>query len=62
MQSRVVAFILMSDGDDHELSADFEGDGRFVLSKPFQEAELGRALSYAEHPMAKVIPIKNIVS
>jgi signal transduction histidine kinase/CheY-like chemotaxis protein len=62
MQSRVVAFILMSDGDDRELSADFEGDGRFVLSKPFQEAELERTLRYVEHPMAKVIPIKNIVA
>jgi CheY-like chemotaxis protein len=64
MQSRTGAFILMSDGDDQELSADFEGDGRFVLSKPFQEAELARALRYVEHPMAmaKVIPIKNGVA
>ena len=44
MQSRATAFILMSDGDDQELSSDFEGDGRFVLPKPFQEAELARVL------------------
>lgn len=57
MHSRVGAFILMSDGYDSELSADFEGDGRFVLPKPFQEFELIRVLHEVEHPMAKVIPI-----
>jgi GAF domain-containing protein/CheY-like chemotaxis protein len=62
MYSRVNAFILLSDGDDQELSADFEGDGRFVISKPFQQAELERALRYAEHPVAKVVPIKNDVA
>src|ERR1035441_11059935 len=34
MYSRVGGFILLSDGYDAELSADFEGDGRFVLAKP----------------------------
>jgi GAF domain-containing protein/CheY-like chemotaxis protein len=57
MHSRVGAFILMSDGFDSELSADFEGDGKFVLPKPFQEHELARVLHEVEHPMAKVIPI-----
>lgn len=57
MQSRVGTFILVSDGYDAELSADFEGDGRFVLPKPFQEMELDRVLHQVEHPMAKVIPI-----
>jgi CheY-like chemotaxis protein len=44
MQSRVSGFILLSDGYDAELSADFEGDGRFVLPKPVQEPELERVL------------------
>jgi len=62
MHTRVAAFILMSDGYDAELSADFEGDGRFVLPKPIQEPELARVLRQVEHPMAKVIPIKNGVA
>jgi signal transduction histidine kinase/CheY-like chemotaxis protein len=45
LQSRVGAFVLLSDRYDPELSADFEGDGRFVLSKPVQEADLARILS-----------------
>ncbi|MGA3098975.1 MAG: GAF domain-containing protein [Bryobacteraceae bacterium] len=44
MQSRVDGFILLSDGYDAELSADFEDDGRFVLPKPVQEPELDRVL------------------
>jgi CheY-like chemotaxis protein len=44
MQSSVGAFVLMSDGYDAELSADFEGEGRFVLSKPVQETDLERVL------------------
>jgi len=45
LQSRVGAFILISDRYDAELAADFEGEGRFVLSKPVQEADLARILS-----------------
>jgi GAF domain-containing protein len=45
LQSRVGAFILLSDGYDAELAADFEGEGRFVLSKPVQEADLTKILS-----------------
>lgn len=60
MHGRVGAFILINDGYDPELSADFEGDGHFVLPKPFQEAELARVLRNVEHPVAKVIPIKNV--
>jgi GAF domain-containing protein/CheY-like chemotaxis protein len=59
MQSRVGAFILLSDRYDAELCADFEGDGRFVLSKPVQDAELEqvlRALEPRQAPAA-VIPI-----
>jgi GAF domain-containing protein/CheY-like chemotaxis protein len=58
MQSRVSAFILLSDGYDAELCADFEGDGRFVLSKPLQDAELEQVLRSLE-PQAPllVIPI-----
>jgi GAF domain-containing protein/CheY-like chemotaxis protein len=48
MQSRVGAFVLLSDGYNAELSADFEGEGRFVLPKPVQEADLARALRAAE--------------
>jgi CheY-like chemotaxis protein len=60
MHLRIGAFILLSDGYDPELSADFEGQGRFVLPKPFQEGELGRILKSIERaPLAKVIPIKN---
>ena len=45
LQSRIGAFILLSDGYNAELVADFEGEGRFVLSKPVQEADLARVLS-----------------
>jgi GAF domain-containing protein/CheY-like chemotaxis protein len=41
---RVGGFVLLSDGYDAELSADFEGDGCFVLAKPVQERELDRVL------------------
>jgi CheY-like chemotaxis protein len=59
MHGRVGAFILISDGYDSELANDFEADGQYVLPKPLQEDELARVLRYVEHPMAKVIPIKN---
>lgn len=64
MQPRVGAFVLLSDGYDAELSADFEGDGRFVLPKPVQEQDLDRVLRSAERlGTAKVIPIvKNDVA
>jgi len=45
LHSRIGAFILLSDGYDAELAGDFEGDGRFVLPKPLQEAELERVLA-----------------
>jgi len=51
MQSRVGGFILLSDGYDAELSADFEGDGRFVLAKPVQEQDLERTLESLEPPV-----------
>jgi GAF domain-containing protein/CheY-like chemotaxis protein len=63
LQSRVGAFILISDGYDAELSADFEGENRFVLPKPVQEAELARVLKTVEQvPHAKVIPMRNVGS
>jgi CheY-like chemotaxis protein len=53
MHSRVGAFILVSDRYDAELSADFEGDGRFVVPKPVQQTELDRVLrSVAAHATA----------
>jgi GAF domain-containing protein len=54
MQGRVGGFILVSDGYDPELSADFEGDGRFVLPKPIQEPDLERILRAIE-PSAPAI-------
>ena len=41
MQARVGGFILLSDGYDAELAANFEGYNRYVLAKPVQEAETG---------------------
>ncbi len=58
MHARVGGFVLLSDGYDAELSADFEGDGRFVLPKPLQEKELDRILQMIEPPSAVVIPFK----
>jgi GAF domain-containing protein/CheY-like chemotaxis protein len=58
MHSRVGGFILLSDGYDAELSADFEGDGQFVLPKPLQEKELERVLQLIEPPLATVIPFR----
>jgi GAF domain-containing protein len=57
MRPRVGGFILLSDGYNAELSADFEGEGRFVLPKPVQEPELERVLRLMEPPAATVIPI-----
>jgi GAF domain-containing protein len=51
MQSRVDAFVLLSDGYDSELCADFEDDERFVLAKPVQEPELERVLRSLEPSM-----------
>jgi CheY-like chemotaxis protein len=58
MHSRVGGFILLSDGYDVELSADFEGDRQFVLAKPVQEKELERVLQLIEPLSATVIPFK----
>jgi CheY-like chemotaxis protein len=58
MHSRVGGFVLLSDGYDAELSADFEGDGQFVLAKPVQEKELERVLQLVEPLSATVIPFK----
>ena len=44
LQVRVGAFVLLSDGYDPELASDFEGDNRFVLSKPIDENHLDRVL------------------
>jgi GAF domain-containing protein len=45
---RVGGFVLLSDRYDAELAADFEGDGRFVLTKPLQEGDIERILSSIE--------------
>jgi CheY-like chemotaxis protein len=51
MQSKVSGFVLMSDGYDPELAADFEADGRFVLAKPLQDSELHKVLAAVERPI-----------
>jgi hypothetical protein len=50
LQSRVGVFILLSDRYDAELAADFEGDSRFVITKPVQEADLEHALESLDVP------------
>jgi CheY-like chemotaxis protein len=58
MHSRVGEFILLSDGYDPELAADFESENRFVLPKPVQELELDRVLRQLDPPApAQVVPI-----
>ncbi|PWU11565.1 MAG: hypothetical protein C5B51_02270 [Terriglobia bacterium] len=44
LQSLVGAFVLLADHYDPELAADFEGEGRFVVAKPLQEADIERVL------------------
>jgi CheY-like chemotaxis protein len=58
MQSRVEAFVLLSDGYDSELCADFEDDERFVLAKPVQEPDLERVLRFLEPSMPGVVKHK----
>jgi GAF domain-containing protein/CheY-like chemotaxis protein len=51
MQAKVNGFVLLSDGYDKDLVADFETDGRFVLAKPIQDAELQKVLASVERPI-----------
>ena len=51
MQSKVTGFVLLSDGYDAELAADFDSDGRFVLAKPLQDSELQKVLASIERPI-----------
>ena len=53
MQARVDWFVLLSDHYDAELSADFESEGRSVLSKPVRETDLERVLDAAERQAAR---------
>ena len=63
MHSRVGGFILLSESYDAELSADFEGEGRYVLPKPVQDNELDRVLRGVEATSAnKVVSIRNSVA
>ncbi len=63
MHSRVGGFILLSESYDAELSADFEGDGKYVLPKPVQDTELDRVLRGIENvAQNKVVSIRNIVA
>jgi CheY-like chemotaxis protein len=54
LHSVVGAFVLISDRVDPELAIDFEGEGRFVLSKPVQESDVARVLDSLEPPMSAV--------
>jgi len=51
IQGRIGNFVLLSDGYDAVLTADFEAEGRFVLAKPVQESELERVLGTVERPI-----------
>jgi CheY-like chemotaxis protein len=51
LQSRVGCFVLLSDRFDAELATDFEGDGRFVLTKPLEDAGLQRVLAGVDGPV-----------
>jgi GAF domain-containing protein len=63
MHSRVGGFILLSESYDAELSADFEGDGQYVLPKPVQDGELDRVLRGIESiAQNKVVSIRNSVA
>ena len=44
LKSRVGGFVLLPDSYNAELSADFEGESRFVLPKPVDEKQLDRVL------------------
>ncbi|HJT88749.1 MAG TPA: GAF domain-containing protein [Bryobacteraceae bacterium] len=57
MQSRVGGFILLSDRYDPELSADFEGEARFVVPKPVQETDLDRVLRSIDALLAGRSPV-----
>ena len=48
LHNRVGAFVLLCDGYDAELVADFEGEGRFVLPKPINKTLLDRILLGSE--------------
>jgi CheY-like chemotaxis protein len=63
MHSRVGGFILLSESYNAELASDFEGDGRYVLPKPVQDAELDRVLRGIKTvAQNKVVSIRNIVA
>lgn len=63
MHSRVGGFILLSESYNAELSADFEGDGQYVLPKPVQDGELDRVLRGIETvALGKVVSIRNSVA
>jgi len=52
IQRQVTCFVLLSDGYDPVLAANFRGEGRFVLPKPIDERHLDRVLAYAEKPIS----------
>ncbi|MBM3774123.1 MAG: GAF domain-containing protein [Acidobacteria bacterium] len=51
LQRQVTCFVLLSDGYDPVLAANFRGEGRFVLPKPVDEKQLDRILEAAERPV-----------
>ncbi len=55
MQPRVGAFVLISDGYDPELAADFESSNRFVVPRPVREADLERVWSALKPPAITLV-------
>ena len=63
LHSRSGGFVLLSEGYDAELAADFEGEGRFVLPKPVQESDLDRVLCGIEGMNSgEMANLRNIVA
>lgn len=48
LQAYVSGFVLLGEGYDPELAADFEGEGRFVVSKPIDEQRFDEILERVE--------------
>jgi CheY-like chemotaxis protein len=57
LQARVGGFVLLADGYDPELAADFEGENRFVVSKPIDENHLDGVLRRVEGALKSSVAI-----
>jgi DNA-binding response OmpR family regulator len=43
-------FVVISDGYDAELARSFDGGDRYLLTRPYQEADIARMLQMIESP------------